>query len=310
MRIIVTGGSGMLGRPLVRSLAAAGHEVIILSRSPGQLGDLAGNVAAAGWDARSGDGWAGLIDSDTAIVNLAAENIGGERYLPDRWTSAKRRRIRQSRIDAGRAVVDAIRRAGQPPQVVIQASAVGYYGTHDSGRIAEDHPPGNDFLASVVRDWEASTAAVEDAGVRRAIVRTGVVLTPEGGPLRRLLLPYRLFVGGPIGSGRQWWSWIHPDDVVRGIHFLIERADASGPFNLVAPQPARYQEFGKTLGKVLGRPHFFPLPAFALRLPLGEVADIVLKGQPVVPQRLLQIGFDYCFPELEDALRDLLQRPA
>lgn len=309
MRIIVTGGTGMIGRPLADDLAADGHDVIILTRSPGRASGLPANVRAAGWDARSGDGWAGLIDSSTAIVNLAAENIGGERFLPDRWTADKRQRIRQSRIDAGRAVVDAVRRAGQKPQVVIQASATGYYGWHESGRITENHPSGDDFLASVVRDWEASTAPVEDEGVRRAIIRTGVVLTPDGGPVRRLLVPYRLFVGGPIGGGKQWWSWIHPEDVVRGIRFLIERVDAHGPFNLVAPEPVTNDEFGKTLGRVLGRPHFFPLPAVALRLPLGEVADIVLKGQPVVPQHLLDMGFDYCFPLLEDALRDLLQHP-
>jgi uncharacterized protein len=309
MRIIVTGGTGMLGRALVDDLAADGHDVIILTRSPGRASGLPANVRAAGWDARSGDGWAELIDSNTAIVNLAAENIGGERFLPDRWTASKRQRIRQSRIDAGRAVVDGVRRADQKLQVVIQASATGYYGWHESGRLSEEHPSGDDFLASVVRDWEASSAPVEDEGVRRAIIRTGVVLTPYGGPVRRLLVPYRFFVGGPIGGGKQWWSWIHPKDVVRGIRFLIERTDAHGPFNLVAPEPVTNDDFGKTLGRVLGRPHFFPLPAFALRLPLGEVADIVLKGQPVVPQRLLAMGFDYWFPGLEEALRDLLQQP-
>jgi uncharacterized protein len=306
MRVIVTGGNGLIGRPLVDSLAADGHEVIILTRSPGRLRRLPANVRAAGWDSRSADGWAELADGATAIVNLAAENIGGEQFLPDRWTATKRRRIRQSRVEAGRAVVDAVQRATKKPQVVIQASAVGYYGTHEEGRIAEDHPPGDDFLTSVALDWEASTAPVEEEGVRRVVVRSGVVLTPEGGSLPRLLLPYRLFVGGPYGTGRQWWSWIHLLDEVRAIRFLIERGDAHGAFNLVAPEPVQNQTFGRTLGKVLRRPHYFPIPAFAMRLALGEVADIVLKGQPVVPQRLQKMGFQFCFPTLEEALRDLL----
>lgn len=306
MRVIITGGSGLIGRALIDNLATDGHEVIFLSRSPGRVSDLPENVRAAGWDSRSADGWAELADGATAIVNLASENLAGDHFLPDRWTAKKRQRIRQSRLEAGHAVVDAVRRVDDKPQVVIQSSAVGYYGTHENGEITEDYPSGDDFLASVARDWEESTAPVEEHGVRRAIIRTGMVLSTEGGSFPRLVVPYRLFVGGPYGSGRQWWSWIHLQDEVRAIRFLIEHPDAQGPFNLVAPEPVQNRTFGKTLGKVLRRPHYFPMPGFALRTALGEVADVVLKGQRVVPQRLQELGFQFAFPTLEEALRDLL----
>lgn len=308
MRVIVTGGSGLIGRPLVQNLAADGYEVYVLTRSPGRERDLPENVCPAGWDARSADGWAELANGATAIVNLASENLAGEHFLPDRWTANKRQRIRQSRMEAGNAVVDAVRRVNHKPQVVIQASAVGYYGTHENLKITEDHSLGNDFLASVAHDWEASTAPVEEHGVRRMIIRMGMVLSTEGGSLPRLLLPYRLFVGGPYGSGKQWWSWVHLQDVVRAIRFLIDHPSAHGPFNLVAPEPVQNRTFGRTLGKVLGRPHYIPVPGFALRAALGEVADVVLKGQRVVPQRLQEFGFEFEFPSLEEALHDILKK--
>ncbi|MDT8305228.1 MAG: TIGR01777 family oxidoreductase [Anaerolineae bacterium] len=306
MRVIITGGSGLIGRALTGNLAADGYEVIVLSRSPGRVSDLPQNVRAAGWDSRSADGWAELADGATAIVNLASENLAGDHFLPDRWTANKRQRIRQSRLEAGHAVLDAVRRVANKPDVVIQSSAVGYYGTHENGEITEEYPSGDDFLASVARDWEAGTAPVEEHGVRRAIARMGMVLSTEGGSFPRLLLPYRLFVGGPYGSGKQWWSWIHLQDTVRAIRFLIEHPEAHGPFNVVAPEPVQNQTFGRTLGKVLKRPHYLPVPGFALRGVLGEVADVVLKGQRVVPRQLQELGFEFEFPTLEEALRDIL----
>jgi uncharacterized protein len=308
MRVIVTGGSGLIGRSLVENLAADGYEVYVLSRSPGRVRDLPKNVFPAGWDARSADGWAELANGASAIVNLASENLAGDHFLPDRWTASKRQRIRQSRIEAGNAVVDAVRSIEHKPQVVIQASAVGYYGTHEDGQISEDHPRGNDFLASVASDWEASTVPVEEHGVRRPIIRMGMVLSTEGGSFPRLLLPYRLFAGGPYGSGRQWWSWVHLQDVVRGIRFLIDHPSAHGPFNLVAPEPVQNRTFGRTLGKVLGRPHYLPVPGTALRTALGEVADVVLKGQRVIPQRLTELGFEFEYPRLKEALEDILKK--
>lgn len=296
----------MIGSALCASLAADEHEVIVLSRSPGQVRDLPPNVRAVGWDAASADGWGELADGATAIVNLAGESIGGERFIPDRWTAEKKRRIRQSRLDGGRAVVEAVRNARVKPQVVVQMSGTDYYPAHESGRFTEADPPGEGFLSGVVVDWESSTAAVEEVGVRRPILRTGVVLSTQGGMLPRVLLPYRLFVGGPFGSGRQWWSWIHIEDLVRAIRFVVEHSEAHGPINVVAPESAQNSTFGKTVARVLGRPHYFPVPAIAMRAALGEVAALVLEGRYVVPERLQAMGFDFRFPTLEAALRDLL----
>jgi uncharacterized protein (TIGR01777 family) len=308
MRIIVTGGTGMIGRALTASLAADGHEVIILTRSPGQVRGMPANVRAAAWDGASADGWGELADGATAIVNLASENIGGERFIPDRWTAERKRSIRQSRIDAGHAVVEAVKNAAVKPQVVVQISGTDYYGNHDSGRFTESDPPGDSFLASVAVDWEASTTPVEDYGVRRPVLRSGAVLTTQGGMLTRVLFPYRFFVGGPLGSGRQWWSWIHLDDLVRAIRFAVEQPGAHGPINVVAPENLQNRDFGKTVARVLGRPHYFPIPGLALRAALGEVATLVLDGRYVIPKRLQEMGFEFQFPTLEAALRDLIQR--
>jgi uncharacterized protein (TIGR01777 family) len=302
MRIIITGGSGLIGRALAASLAADGHEVILLSRTPERATGLPVGVRAAGWNGRTAAGWSSLADGAEAIVNLAGESIAA-----GRWTPERKRRIRDSRLDAGRAVVEAVQAASNRPRVVIQASAVGYYGPHGDEEITEQTPPGNDFLAqAVVVEWEASTAPVEALGVRRAIIRTGVVLSEDGGALPRLMLPFKFFAGGRLGSGRQWFPWIHIADEVRAIRFLIDSQAASGPFNLSAPNPLTNAEFSRILGRVLGRPTLVPTPAPALRLLFGEMATVLLDGQRALPGRLLDLGFTFRFPEAEAALRDLL----
>lgn len=307
MRVIVTGGSGLIGRALTDNLAADGHEVIILSRSPGHVGGLPANARAVGWDTRSADGWGHLADGADAIVNLAGASIAGDSFFPARWTPERRHRIRQSRLEAGAAVVEAVEQANVKPRVVIQSSAIGHYGTSEDKTFTEDSPPGDDFLAQLTVEWEESTAAIEAYGVRRPVIRSGMVLSPEGGALPRVLLPYRLFVGGPFGNGQQWWSWIHLEDEARAIRFLLEEDAADGPYNLTAPEPVRNDTFGRVLGKVLGRPHLLPIPAFAMRALFGEVATVVVDGQRVLPERLQALGFDFHYPTLEQALRDLLQ---
>jgi len=307
MRIIITGGTGLIGRALSAELAADGHEVIVLSRAPQRARGLASGVRAERWDGRSGDGWAGLADGAGAIVNLAGANISGEGLFPTRWTGERKRLIGQSRADAGRAVVDAVRQASRKPGVVIQASGIGIYGARGDDPVAEDGSFGQDFLARVaVQEWEPSTEPVEAMGVRRAIVRNAVVLSKTDGALRPMVLQFRLFAGGPIGSGRQWLSWIHLKDEAGAIRFLIENERASGPFNLVAPQAATNAQFARTLGRVMGRPSWLPLPGFAMKAAFGEVADLLLTGQRGVPQRLVELGFQFRFPELEGALRDTL----
>ncbi len=307
MRVIITGGTGLIGRALSADLAADGREVIVLSRAPERAQGLPAGVRAVRWDGKTAEGWGVLAEDADAIVNLAGANISGKGLLPGRWTSERKRLIRESRLSAGRAVVAAVRQAGQKPQALIQASGIGLYGPRGDDPIAENEPPGEDFLASfAAQGWEPSTAEVEAMGVRRALIRTGVVLSRTEGALRPMLLQFRLFAGGPIGSGKQWMPWIHLKDEVRAIRALIETPTASGPFNLAAPQAVTNSQFARILGRVLGRPCWLPIPGWAMRAAFGEVADLLLTGQRGMPRRLLELGFQFRFPELEGALRDLL----
>lgn len=302
MRVIITGGTGLIGRALAADLAADGHEVILLSRTPERATHLPSGVRAERWDGRTAAGWGSLADGADAIVNLAGESIAA-----GRWTAERKGRIRDSRVNAGQAVVQAVQAATHKPPVLIQASAVGYYGPHGNEEVTEDTPPGNDFLAQVCLAWEASTASVETMGVRRAIIRTGLPLSNRGGIFPLFALPFRFFIGGPLGNGRQWLPWIHIADEIAAIRFLMERPEAHGPFNLSAPNPLTNAEFGRLLARLMGRPAFMPAPAFALRLVFGEMSTLLLDGQREIPRRLLSLGFRFRFPEAEAALRDLLQ---
>ncbi len=303
MRVIIAGGTGLIGRALAADLVQDGHHVIVLSRTPERYtGHLPAGVQVERWDARRAEGWAHLADGADAIVNLAGENIAA-----GRWTPERKRRIRESRLNAGRAVVEAVQAASNRPRVVVQASAVGYYGPCGDEEVTENHPPGSDFLARVCVEWEASTAPVEELGVRRPILRTGIVLSTEGGALPRMLPPFKLGLGGRLGSGRQWFPWIHIRDEVRAIRFLVEREDASGPYNLTAPNPVTNAELTRALGRVLGRPALLPVPALALKVLFGEMATVLLDGQRAVPRRLLEAGFSFEFTDVEAALRDLLK---
>ena len=309
MRVIITGGTGLIGRALAADLAGDGHEVIVLSRAPERVTAMPAGVRVERWDARSAEGWGALADGADAIVNLAGESIAGTGFiLSRRWTAERKRRIRDSRLNAGRAVVQAVELASDKPRVVVQASGVGYYGPRGDEELTEEASPGQDFLARTAIEWEASTAPVEPLGVRRAIIRSGAVLGTKGGAFPFMLLPFRLFVGGPVGSGRQWLPWIHIADEVRAIRFLIENEAASGPFNLVAPDLLTNAEFNRVLGRVMRRPAFMRVPAFALRLLLGEMSIVSLEGQKAIPRRLQELGFAFRFPEAKAAMRDLLRK--
>lgn len=308
MRVMVTGGTGLIGRALANAMVKEGHEVIVLSRNPARAEGLDKAVRVERWDGESAQGWGALAEGADAIVNLAGESIAGEGFPPSRWTPERKQRIRESRLKAGKAVVEAIRGASKKPGVLIQSSAVGYYGTHGDQDITEDHPSGNDFLAEVCRAWEDSTAEVEMMGVRRVIIRTGVVLSSKGGALPQMALPFKLFAGGPLGSGKQQVPWIHLDDEVRAMRFLIENPSARGVFNLCAPSPLSNAGFGKALGRALGRPSFMPTPALLFKIAFGELAMLLLEGQRAVPKRLQEAGFQFHFPEAEGALRDVFQQ--
>ena len=307
MRVLITGGTGLIGRALSENLIADGHEVIVLTRSPGRALGLPDGVQAEGWDARTAQGWGHLVDGADAIVNLAGSSIAGQGFFPSRWTHEQRRLIRESRLNASRAVVEAVAQAEQKPRVLIQASGVGYYGHRGDEPLTEEAEPGEDWAAKfTAEEWEPSTAPVEEMGVRRVVIRTGVVLSTEDGALPRLLLPFRLFVGGPMGSGKQWVSWVHLEDTARAIRFLIENEKARGAINISAPNPVPNGKLAKSIGKAMGRPSWFPIPGFALRLAFGEVAEVVLEGQRAVPERLLDLGFEFQFPAAEAAMKDLL----
>jgi uncharacterized protein len=301
MRVIITGGTGLIGRPLAAGLASDGHEVIVLSRNPAGVRGLPANITVETWDAHTAAGWGRLADGAGAIINLAGENIG-----EGRWTPERKQRIVESRLHAGQAVVEAVQTAVVKPHVLIQASAVGYYGPHGDEELTEDAPAGNDFPARVAVDWEAVTAPVEALGVRRVIIRSGVVLAREGGALPRMALPFRLFGGGYYGNGRQWLSWLHIADEVEGIRFLLENEAARGVFNLTSPQPLTSRGFAQALGRAMNRPDWLPVPGFAFRLLFGEMATMLLDGQRVLPRRLLDLGFQFQYPEATAALRNLL----
>lgn len=307
MRVIITGGTGLIGRALTRSLVDDGHEVIVLTRNPAKAAGMPASAQPVQWDARSAAGWGHLADGADAIVNLAGAGIAGDGALPQRWTAARKQLLRDSRLNAAKAVVAAIAAAAQKPRLLVQASAVGYYEVHtDERAVTEASPPGAGFLPELCVEWEASSAGVTDYGTRLVVLRTGLVLSNEGGVLPRTALPFRLFVGGPMGSGRQWMPWIHMEDEVRAIRFLMAREEASGAYNLCAPEPVRNKAFGQAIGRALGRPAWLPLPAFALQLTLGELAHTLLTGQRALPERLLAAGFQFHHTDINQAMADLL----
>jgi uncharacterized protein (TIGR01777 family) len=301
MKVIITGGTGLIGSALSKSLVDDNHEVIVLSRSPMKAENLPPAVQVVEWDARSAKGWGHLAAGADAIVNLAGESLA-----EGRWTDARKEKIRHSRLNAGRAVVEAVEAAETKPNVLIQSSAVGYYGPRNGQEIDEQAQAGDDFLAQICVEWEAATAPVEEMGVRRVIARSGPVLSTESGALPRMLLPFKMFVGGPVGSGEQGFSWIHLADEVAAIRFLIENSAASGPFNLSAPNPVTNAQFSQALGKALHRPAVMPVPAFMLKLIYGEMATVILEGQQAVPNRLTELGFTFQFPHVDGALEDLV----
>ncbi len=309
MRILIPGGSGFLGGLLAKEWAAEGHDVVVLSRHPDRARTAHPSVRLLAWDGRSAAGWGKEADGADAIVNLAGESIGGVdtlRILFQRWTAEKKRRILESRLNAGRAIVQAVEATRHKPKVLLQNGGIGFYSAGSTSEVDESSPPGNDFLAGVVQAMEASTAAVESMGVRRIRLRTGLVLGTHGGTLPMMLLPFRLFAGGPLGQGRQPVPWVHYKDVVGAVSFLLSRPESSGVYNLVAPEIVTNGEFGRAVGRQMRRPFWLPVPGFALRALLGEKAILILDGQRAVPRRLLGEGFHFAFGDIASALADLL----
>ena len=291
MRILVAGGSGFLGRALVRACGADGHEVQVLTRHPRDADDV-------GWSADAGGAWTATLERSDAVVNLAGEGIADQR-----WSTRRKAAILDSRVTSTRALVDAIRACARPPRILVSGSAIGFYGVGAATPCTEESGAGSDFLATVCQSWEQTANAA--SGVARVVLlRTGVVLARDGGALSRMALPFRFFAGGRLGSGRQYVSWIHLDDWVEMVRWALGNGEVSGPMNLTAPAPVTNAEFTRALAAALRRPALFPVPGLALRVALGtEMADsLLLGGQRVLPARAQRLGFQFRFATVESAL--------
>jgi uncharacterized protein (TIGR01777 family) len=302
-RVIIAGATGFIGRALCRELHRD-YEIIALSRDVTKAAHIVGEYAtAAEWDARTASGWARHVAGAHAIINLAGEDIGA-----GRWTQAKRDSIMQSRTNSANAVLDAVNTAKNKPAVVIQASGINYYGSCGADVLDESAPPGGGFLAEVTRKVESIVAKTEKVGVRWVATRSGMVLGREGGALPRFMTPFRFYVGGYVGNGRQWVSWISLRDEIRAIRFLTEHANLQGAFNLAAPNPVTMKQFARTLGQVLHRPAWTFFPGFAARLAFGQMADeVLLASQRAIPKRLMEAGFHFEYPDLPTALEVVLR---
>jgi uncharacterized protein len=304
-RVVVTGATGTIGRAVCRALAERGDQVVALSRDRDRAQQALGSeIEVAAWPSPSEQPPpASALSGSDAVIHLLGEPVD------QRWTEEAKARIRESRVGSTGMLVAALRELpdGERPRVLVSQSATGFYGARGDQELAENAPPGKDFLATVVVDWEEQAAAAGDL-LRVVTTRTGVVLAPSGGALAKMLPPFRLGIGGPVAGGGQYVPWVHLDDVVAALLFCLDHDEVRGPVNLTAPTPVTNAELSRALGRVLHRPAVVPVPGFALRLMYGEMAEIVTTGQRVVPAALRQLGFEFRHPELEAALRDVLAR--
>lgn len=296
MNILITGGSGFIGKSLTKELLAAGHNIIITTRRQTD------SVDKLTWNPPD------LIPKDRlsnidAIINLAGESIAS-----GRWTKARKERILSSRIDATRALVESIKNAGPRPKVLISSSAIGYYGAHGDELLNEDSPPASDFLASVCVKWEAEALKAKELGLRVVLIRTGGVLESDGGALPPMTIPFKFFLGGPVGSGKQWFSWIHMDDEVGIIKYALEHESVSGPVNATAPNPVTNKELSSAIGRALSRPSWLAVPGFAIKLALGELGGLVLTGQRVLPEKVLEAGYKFKYTDIDLALKTIFSK--
>ncbi len=306
MRIFLTGGTGLVGRRLIRHLLERGDQAVILTRRYGHARQLFGpTVSLIEGDPMRPDEWTDALGDCDAVVHLAGENVFGRR-----WNADFKKLLYDSRILSTQHVVEALRRkpmrADGQPKALVNASAIGFYGPRGDEELTEDSSPGSDFLAKLCLDWEQAARAAESAGVRVAMVRVGVVLDKEGGALAKLLTPFKLGVGGPIAGGGQWMSWIHHADLAGLFLLALDNAGARGALNATAPNPVTNRDFGKTLGRVLHRPSFVRTPRLALRAMVGEAATLIVTGQRVLPKRPLGLGYSFLYPNLEAALGEII----
>lgn len=328
-RVIVTGATGLIGKKVCAKLEARGYRVVVFSRNPESARrKMRHGSEFVAWTAAEDGPWTAAIDGAHGVVHLAGAN-----NFAQRWTKAYKQEIRDSRVIGTRGIVNAMRKANIKPKVFVCGTAIGYYGPRDATELDETASPGNDFLAEVVQEWEAEASKAEQLGIRTVLVRTGVVIGSakrglglpinlrgaslkrpglvldfENGALPLMALPFRLFAGGPIGSGDQWFPWIHLEDEVNLIMLALENEQVRGPLNATAPAPVTNKEFSKALGNVMNRPSWLPVPAFALKIMLGEIADMLTKGQRVVPRKAQELGYQFKYPTVDAALRNLFNK--
>lgn len=296
MKIVITGATGFIGPTLIHEYNRAGNKVSVLTRS--MMTTRTSSVSYVNWDAENPGDWEKEIEGADAVVNLTGESVA------QKWNAEVKNKILESRVKATRAIVKAIEKAKKKPAVFINASAVGYYGDRDGETLDETAAKGNGFLAEVCSQWEAEAVKAEEWGVRTILLRIGIVLEKEGGALEKMLPPFQMFVGGPIGSGKQWMSWIHRDDLIHLISFLIEHKEACGIVNATAPNPVTNKEFAQSLGKTINRPAAMKVPGFVLKLKMGEMAkEMLLSGQKVLPKQAEKLGYQFTYPTLDEALK-------
>ena len=311
MNILITGGTGFIGSALSRELVNSGHKVIIASRrkSPPKLE----NIEIVRWDIQTPLS-SEIMSGIDAVINLAGESL-----ISGRWTKKRKERIMSSRVNTTRLLVESMKQIplnppllkgdrGGLPKVLISASAVGYYGAHGDEYVTEDAPPASDFLAEVCKAWEKEALRAQESGVRVVITRFGIVLESDGGALSKMAIPFKFFLGGHLGSGQQWFSWVHREDIIGFMKYALENESVSGHFNLTSPQPVTNKEFCSALGKALNRPSWFHVPAFMIKLTLGEVGKVLLTGQRVLPEKALKAGYQFKYPEINEALRAIFGR--
>jgi hypothetical protein len=302
MRIFITGGTGFTGRNLARRLAEKGHTILVLTRSKKGPEEPDARITYIQGESIKPGPWQEYIKDCDIIINLAGATIFSN------WNKKQKKLILESRVKTTQNVVQALRASAVKKVTLLSASAIGYYGFHKDEELDESAGPGDDFLASVTQAWETEALKAREKGARVVIARFGIVLGEKGGALSMMAPFFKLFIGGPLGKGRQWFSWIHIRDLVEIVVFLIEHPEISGPVNACSPHPLRNKDLAKALGKALCRPSFLRAPAFMVRLLLGEFGNVVLKGRRVLPRRLLQLGFVFQFPEIQGALADILRK--
>lgn len=301
MRVLITGATGFIGRNLSGSLLESGHEIIALTRNVDKAREILGSdVQCIRWDGQTTKGWQELVEKTDVVVNLAGENLA-----EGPWTESYRERILNSRIQAGAAISKAILKAKHKPKLLLQASAIGFYGSRGDEELNESSQAGDGFLTEVVKQWEGSVRELESV-LRVVYLRSGVVLGRGEGMIGKLSLPFKFFLGGAPGSGKQWLSWIHIADEVKAIRFLMENEKLTGIFNLTSPQPVRMSEFTKQFGRALNRPSWVPIPGLAIKLIFGQMGEeTVLTSQKVIPGKLLEAGYTFAFPDIASALAGL-----